>query len=125
MDKQEEILLMTALLMDVSFNPFDEIIPRLWEANCIAKKYNFDAIEKSTREVIEQKRAGNLATFDENPFRIEVETGGFIGLSKFYGGILNFNWKYRSEEFRKKANELMTSQRLMFPDFTSTERVEG
>lgn len=117
MDKQEEILLMTALLMDVSFNPFDEIAPRLSEANCIAKKYNFDAIEKSTREFLEQKKAGSLANYDKNIFRTEVETGGFIGLSEYYGGILNFNWKYRSEEFRKKANELITSQRLMFPDY--------
>ncbi|AZJ44173.1 hypothetical protein ABEW22_19090 [Bacillus velezensis] len=117
MIKQEEIILMEALLRDVRGNWSDEIISRLTEANRIAKSHNFEAIEKKTRGIIDAEMTGNNKNFDGRCFRSDYKSGGYEGLSEFYGGDGNFKLKARSKEFLQKVDELMTNDWLIFPDF--------
>lgn len=117
MIKQEEIILMEALLRDVRGNWSDEIISRLTEANRIAKRYNFEAIEEETRAIIDSEKAGKNRNFDGRCFISDYKSGGYEGLSEFYGGDGNFKLKARSKEFLQKVDELMTNDWLIFPDF--------
>lgn len=117
MIKQEEIILMEALLRDIRGNWSDEIISRLTEANRIAKSYNFEAIEEKTRGIIDAEKAGNNKNFDGRYFRSGYESGGYEGLSEFYGGENNFKLTGKSKDFLQKVDELMTNEWLIFPDF--------
>ncbi|MCY8466505.1 hypothetical protein [Bacillus atrophaeus] len=117
MNKQEEILLMAALLRDVRGNWSDEIISRLTEVNQISKKYNFEAIEEKTRLIMEAEKAGKNKHFDGRCFRTGYESGGYEGLSEFYGEEDNFKLKGRSNDFLQKVDELITNEWLIFSDF--------
>ncbi|MGF7535036.1 hypothetical protein AAGG74_15305 [Bacillus mexicanus] len=123
MNKKEEILLMDALLKDISGNWADEIISRLTEIIRIATKYNFEEIAKKASSVLEAEKSQNNRNFEGRVFETRYESGGYEGLSKFYEDF-DFKLIGRSKEFLEKIDKLMTNEWLIFPDFKEFIRLQ-
>ena len=111
MDKQEELMLLGALLYDVRLNWADEIVSRLKEAKKLAANNKLKDIEEKIDEVLEkeyeyQKNPYKTSYFDGRVFRGYYED--LLGDQQLAG---------KSIEFQAVVRDLCTCGDGIFEDW--------